>query len=194
MPHLVVPDALPGSPFEAIPVRHTKRWREVALWWPARANARRRRGDRHQPVLRRRRRHDAGVHLLLRLSPPRDALGAFEPEHLLVGHGEGLHGVAATTAFAMRSTTHAAGFRGSRFACRRSRSTRSAGAVASRWTRSSEDRRRRLGRAARQPASAAGRSSFAGRRRPASRTGGLSGSASGGAPNERRTCSSGGVP
>ena len=32
------------------------------------------------------------MHLLLRLSPPRDALGGLEPEHLLVGHGEGLHG------------------------------------------------------------------------------------------------------
>jgi hypothetical protein len=38
----------------------------------------------------------AGVHLLLRLHPPRAALGGFEPEHLLVGHGEGLHGAHAT--------------------------------------------------------------------------------------------------
>ena len=28
----------------------------------------------------------------MRLSPPREALGRFEPEHLLVGHGEGIHG------------------------------------------------------------------------------------------------------
>lgn len=45
-----------------------------------------------------------------------------------------------------------------------------------------------------QPASAAGRSSFAGLRRPASRTEGLRGSSSGAAPNERRTCSAAGVP
>jgi hypothetical protein len=45
-----------------------------------------------------------------------------------------------------------------------------------------------------QPASAAGRSSFAGRRRPASRTDGLRGSWSGAAPNERRTRSAAGVP
>ena len=45
-----------------------------------------------------------------------------------------------------------------------------------------------------QPASAAGRSSFAGRRRRASRTEGLRGSSSAAAPNERRTCSAAGVP
>jgi hypothetical protein len=38
------------------------------------------------------------VHLLLRLSPPRAAFGRLGPEHLLVGHGRGVHGAAATTA------------------------------------------------------------------------------------------------
>ena len=95
VPHLVVPDALLDSPFAVIPVRRTKRWREVALWWQAErtlvvAEATGTNGFYAPPG------HDAGVHLLLRLSPPRDALGAFTPEHLLVGHGEGLHGSAAT--------------------------------------------------------------------------------------------------
>ena len=73
VPHVVAPDAVPGSPFEAIPLQRRKRWRETALWWPAQrtlvvaeaigtnrffATG----GDA------------AGVHLLLRLSPPRDAL------------------------------------------------------------------------------------------------------------------------
>ena len=40
----------------------------------------------------------AGVHLLLRLSPPRHALEGFEPEHLLVGHGEGIRGPEAIRA------------------------------------------------------------------------------------------------
>jgi hypothetical protein len=31
-----------------------------------------------------------GVHPLLRLTPPR-ALARYEPEHVLVGHGEGVH-------------------------------------------------------------------------------------------------------
>jgi hypothetical protein len=92
--HLVVPDVVPESPFEAIAVRRSKRWRETALWWPTErtlvvaeaigTNAFFAPG-----------RDPAGVHLLMRLDPPRQALGAFEPEHLLLGHGEGLHGHAA---------------------------------------------------------------------------------------------------
>jgi hypothetical protein len=94
VPHLVVPDALADSPFDVIPLRRTKRWREVALWWPRERTlvvpeAIGTNGFYAPPG------HDAGVHLLLRLTPPRDALGAFSPEHLLVGHGEGLHGGAA---------------------------------------------------------------------------------------------------
>jgi hypothetical protein len=38
-----------------------------------------------------------GVHLFLRVTPPR-ALAAYEPEHLLVGHGEPVHGPAASAA------------------------------------------------------------------------------------------------
>ena len=94
VPHLVTPDAVPQSPFEVIAVKTARRWRETALWWPkertlvvAEAIGTNRffAGDRDP----------AGVHLLLRLTPPRATLGGFEPEHLLVGHGEGLHGPAA---------------------------------------------------------------------------------------------------
>lgn len=93
VPHLVVPDTVPKSPFETIPIRHTKRWRETALWWPsertlviAEAIATNPFFAGGDPV---------GVHPLLRLDPPRAALGDVEPEHLLMGHGEGLHGKAA---------------------------------------------------------------------------------------------------
>jgi hypothetical protein len=96
VPHLVVPAVLPDTPFEVISVRHTKRWQEIALWWEAErtlvvAEAIGTNGFFAPPG------HAAGVHLLLRFSPPRDALGGFAPEHLLVGHGEGLHGAAAAT-------------------------------------------------------------------------------------------------
>ncbi len=95
VPHVVVPDAVADSPFEAVPVKRTKRWRETALWWPAEgtllvAEAIGTNRFFAPPG------HHAGVHLLLRLAPPRGALRTFEPEHLLVGHGKGLHGVAAT--------------------------------------------------------------------------------------------------
>lgn len=96
VPHLVVPAVLPDTPFEVVSVRHTKRWLEIALWWEAErtlvvAEAIGTNGFFAPPG------HAAGVHLLLRISPPRDALGGFAPEHLLVGHGEGLHGAAAAT-------------------------------------------------------------------------------------------------
>jgi hypothetical protein len=97
VPHLVVPDAVPDSPFEAVALRRTKRWRETALWWPETRTlvvAEAIGTNRFFAVPGER----AGVHLLLRLSPPRDVLGEFEPEHLLVGHGRGLHGPAATDA------------------------------------------------------------------------------------------------
>jgi hypothetical protein len=96
--HVVAPDDLAGSPFEFVPVMRRKRWRESALWWPA-ANT-----LVTADALGTNRFFTAGkapvaVHVLLRLTPPR-TLGAFEPEHLLVGHGEGVHG--AGTAAAIR--------------------------------------------------------------------------------------------
>jgi hypothetical protein len=96
VPHVVAPDELPGSPFELVPIMRRKRWRESALWWPdartlvtADALGANRFYTGGTAAL--------GVHMLLRLTPPK-ALGAFEPEHVLVGHGEGVHGAGATTA------------------------------------------------------------------------------------------------
>jgi hypothetical protein len=97
VPHLVAPDAIPDSPFEAIPVRRSKRWRETALWWPAERTLAVAEAVGTNPFFAVGGRA-AGVHLLLRLTPPRDALEGFEPEHLLVGHGKGVHGRAATDA------------------------------------------------------------------------------------------------
>jgi hypothetical protein len=85
-----VPAAVPGSPFRVLEVVRLPRWREVALWWP----------EQHTLVVA-----DAlgtasyfvapgealAVHPLLRLWPPR-ALASLAPEHVLCGHGEGVHG------------------------------------------------------------------------------------------------------
>ena len=94
VPHLVVPDALPDTPFETIRLTRRRAWHETALWWPA---------ARTLVVAEALGTNDffaaggetVGVHMLLRLTPPRDALGHLEPEHVLVGHGRGLHGAAA---------------------------------------------------------------------------------------------------
>jgi hypothetical protein len=97
VPHLVTPDELPGTPFEVVSIKRWKRWQERALWWP----------EARTLVVA-----DAlgtnafytggkgavGVHLLLRLTPPR-ALARYDAERLLVGHGEP---VADGTAAAIR--------------------------------------------------------------------------------------------
>jgi len=96
VPHLTVPDAVPGSPFEAIAAVRVPRWQETALWWPAKrallvaevlaANAMHTGGG--QPV---------GMHLFLRPWPPQSLRG-YRPEHLLLGHGHGVHGPQAAAA------------------------------------------------------------------------------------------------
>jgi hypothetical protein len=96
VPHLKVPDAVPGSPFEAIAAVRVPRWRETALWWPRRralvvaetlaANPMHTGGEQR-----------VGMHLFLRPWPPR-ALRGYRPEHLLLGHGHGLHGPEAAAA------------------------------------------------------------------------------------------------
>ena len=98
VPHLEVPASLPGTPFEVIEIKRAKRWQEVALWWPeprtlvvAEALA----TNPFFPIGDDR----VGIHPFMRLAPPR-TLRSFEPEHLLVGHGEGVHGPQATVAAA----------------------------------------------------------------------------------------------
>lgn len=89
VPLHAVPRSIPDAPFTFLAVLRTRLWAEVALWWPERrvlvcadalgtipffrAGA--------EPV---------GVHPFLRLIPPRRLRG-LDPEHVLVGHGEGLH-------------------------------------------------------------------------------------------------------
>jgi hypothetical protein len=93
VPHLMVPDAVPDSPFEAIPVLGQKRWREAALWWPEQRLLVVAEAIGTGPVFTTG--HGAaGMHPILRPFPPR-ALRGYEPEHLLCGHGPPVHGPAA---------------------------------------------------------------------------------------------------
>ena len=96
--HVRLPERLPGAPFAPFPVVSVPRWREVGLWWPARkalvvtealgTSELFTGGDRA-----------VGVHLMLRLLPPR-RLGGYAPEHLLVGHGPPIHGPVAASGVA----------------------------------------------------------------------------------------------
>lgn len=90
VPHLVTPSEVPGSPFTMFAVPAVPRWKETALWWEERrtlvvteavGTARYYRAP-GRPL---------GVNPLLRLFRPPTVLLAYEPEHLLVGHGAGLH-------------------------------------------------------------------------------------------------------
>jgi len=89
VPHHKVPFEAVG-PFEVASMVRRKRWREVALWWPERrvlvcADAL---GTvPHYFALGGER---LGVHPLLRVTPPRQ-LARLGPEHVLSGHGAGVH-------------------------------------------------------------------------------------------------------
>ncbi len=80
-------------PFEVVPVARSRWWREIALWWPKRrtlvcADA------LGTAAYFRTGAERLAVHPLLRLLPPR-RLGALEAEHVLCGHGAGVHEDAA---------------------------------------------------------------------------------------------------
>lgn len=84
--HLSLPDVAP--PFEVVRVVDVRLWRERALWWPERrtlvvAEAVGTSGFYVSPGER------VAVHPLLRLTPPR-RLSRFDPEVILLGHGEGV--------------------------------------------------------------------------------------------------------
>jgi hypothetical protein len=86
------------APFEVVRIADVPGWREVAVWFPAErvlvcGDAIGTAGYFPAPG------QLAGVHPLLRLTPPR-ALAHFEPRQLLVGHGRGLAGDEASEALA----------------------------------------------------------------------------------------------
>lgn len=94
--HAVPFDGIPGSPFEVVPIARSRVWSEVALWWPERRVLVC--GDALGTAFYFRAGEERlAVHPLLRLTPP-SALRRLEPEHVLVGHGEGIHGPEAADA------------------------------------------------------------------------------------------------
>jgi len=107
VPHHVVPDSLPATPFEVRRMVGLRVWREVALWWPERRTLVC--GDALGTLGF----FTAGagavaVHPFLRLAPPRRLRG-LEPEHVLVGHGRGVHdGAAEAVREALRSARRGA--------------------------------------------------------------------------------------
>lgn len=92
-----LPDVIEGSPFEIIDVVSSGIWKEKAIWWQEEqvlvvaeavgTNRFYRPGSA-----------GAGIHLGLRLAPPKKSLASYLPQHLLMGHGGPIHGQQATEA------------------------------------------------------------------------------------------------
>lgn len=113
VPHHRVPfDGLPGSPFEVVRVLDVPGWHEAALWWRDErvlvcAEALGTTAYFLGPGER------LGVHPFLRLYQPkalRELARNLSPKHVLVGHGEGIHGenVAPALAVAVRGARRGA--------------------------------------------------------------------------------------
>ena len=101
--HMAPREGVPGSPFQVLRAVNLPKWHEAALWWPERralvvADALGTASYFLGPGER------LAVHPLLRVLPPR-SLGTVTPEHVLCGHGEGVHGAEAAPALreALRS-------------------------------------------------------------------------------------------
>jgi hypothetical protein len=77
-----------GTPFEAIALISHRGWREVALWWAAERALVVTEAIGTAPAFALGR--PAGVHPMLRLTPPRKQLSGLQPERLFVGHGEAI--------------------------------------------------------------------------------------------------------
>ena len=95
IPHLVLPDVLPDTPFSVIDL-NLGPWKERALWWPE-TNGLVVAESIGTATHYRLGNGPAGVHFMRRALPP-TRIKPFLPEHLLVGHGEPVHGSEAAAA------------------------------------------------------------------------------------------------
>ncbi len=97
VPLVVLPDEVKSTPFKTIEVVDNRIWKEKALWWPKKrvlVVAEALGSNRmYKPT-----EAGAGVHIGMRLTPPKNSLGTYLPKHLLFGHGESIHGPEATVA------------------------------------------------------------------------------------------------
>ena len=89
--HVTPFDPVEGAPFVAFPILRRRFWREVALWFATErilvcADVLGSLDYFRAPG------EPFGVNPILRLFPPRRSLAGLEPEHILFGHGVGMHG------------------------------------------------------------------------------------------------------
>lgn len=94
VPLLRLPDGAPDTPFNVVRVLSRPGWHEVALWWERERALIVAEAIGTAPVFALGRR--AGVHPMLRLTPPRSQFAPYRPSMLLVGHGPAVEADAAT--------------------------------------------------------------------------------------------------
>jgi hypothetical protein len=94
VPLLHLPERAPETPFDVVRVISRPRWREAALWLQDERALIIAEAIGTAPAFALGRR--AGVHPLLRLTPPRSQFSSYRPEMLLVGHGATLESDAAS--------------------------------------------------------------------------------------------------
>ena len=97
IPHVLLPDEIKDTPFETIDVVNNRLWKEKALWWQAKRVLVVAEAIGTNPMACPTD-AGAGVHIMMRMSPPKGSLGTYLPKHLLVGHGDAIHGEDATRA------------------------------------------------------------------------------------------------
>lgn len=93
VPLLRLPDATPDTPFEVVPIVSRPGWHEVALWWERERALIVTEAIGTAPPMALGRR--AGVHPILRPTPPRSQLAPYRPSMMLVGHGPTIEADAA---------------------------------------------------------------------------------------------------
>lgn len=91
VPHHRLPfDGVDGAPFEPVVLIRNRLWSEIALWSAAERALVVPEAVGTAPYFRSGD-EEIGIHPMLRLLPPRKLAG-YEPDHLLTGHGTGMHG------------------------------------------------------------------------------------------------------
>ena len=89
-----LPDELPGTPFQVLPVVSGKFWKERALWWPDTSTLVVAELLGNNPSFGATPEHPLGVHAFMRTARPK--VGDHLPvSHLLLGHGAPVHDGAA---------------------------------------------------------------------------------------------------
>lgn len=105
VPHHILPDELPGTPFQIIRVMSGRGWKERAIWWPDTGTLVVAEQIGTNPYYALSDASPVGVHPMMRLFT-RKKVGEHLPvQHLLVGHGAPVHddaAVALATAYARR--------------------------------------------------------------------------------------------